>query len=224
MNITLPSVLSFDRNEASFTRWLSPPESVEEDCPSLIYPSPTSCRGRSRSMIRLQVAFFLIIAEEGDRVVHRHLQYVVDRFLAVADSRISSLKRLPPQASHTSSTSAMNCMPTLDESLALTLLATAAGDVEREVRGVESRPLGVGLVGVEFADFVVGLDVGHGVRPRGFADRVLIDHFDRTKRRKIAFDGVEIARFEPVSNSRRAMRDRGVPLASDDFAACRLRP
>jgi len=59
MNITLPSVLSFDRNEASFTRWLSPPESVEEDCPSLIYPSPTSCRGRSRSMIRLQVAFFL---------------------------------------------------------------------------------------------------------------------------------------------------------------------
>lgn len=25
---------SFNRNDANFTRWLSPPESVEEDCPS----------------------------------------------------------------------------------------------------------------------------------------------------------------------------------------------
>ena len=29
---------------ASFTRWLSPPERVVEDCPSFIYPSPTSCK------------------------------------------------------------------------------------------------------------------------------------------------------------------------------------
>ena len=28
---------------------------------------------------------FLLLAEEGDRVVHRHLQYVVDRLFAVAD-------------------------------------------------------------------------------------------------------------------------------------------
>ena len=33
MNIMCLLSLSFDRNEASFTRWLSPPESVDDDCP-----------------------------------------------------------------------------------------------------------------------------------------------------------------------------------------------
>ena len=58
MNITPPCAESFVRNDASFTRWLSPPESVDDDCPSLIYPSPTSCNGCNRSTIRRQVAFF----------------------------------------------------------------------------------------------------------------------------------------------------------------------
>ena len=41
MNITLPSVLSFDRNEASFYALaLAARERREEDCPSLIYPQP----------------------------------------------------------------------------------------------------------------------------------------------------------------------------------------
>ena len=35
-------VARFDNSVASFTRCASPPESVVEDCPSLIYPSPTS--------------------------------------------------------------------------------------------------------------------------------------------------------------------------------------
>ena len=140
---------------------------------------------------------FLLLAEEGDRIVHRHLQYVVDRLFAVADFENLILEALAAAGFAHQLHVGHELHADLDESLALALLAAAAGDVEREVRGVESRPLGVGLVGVEFADLVVGLDVGHGVRPRGFADRVLIDHFDRTKRRKVAFDGVEIARFEP---------------------------
>ena len=57
MNMTPPCAESFVRNEASFTRWLSPPERVDDDCPSLMYPSPTSCNGCSRSTMRLQVEF-----------------------------------------------------------------------------------------------------------------------------------------------------------------------
>lgn len=36
MNITPPWALSLVRNDASFTRWLSPPERVDDDCPSLM--------------------------------------------------------------------------------------------------------------------------------------------------------------------------------------------
>ena len=125
---------------------------------------------------------FLLLAEEGDRIVHRHLQYVVDRLFAVADFENLILEALAAAGFAHQLHVGHELHADLDESLALTLLATAAGDVEREVRGVESRPLGVGLVGVEFADLVVGFDISHGIRPRGFADRVLIDHFDRTKR------------------------------------------
>ena len=55
--------------------------------------------------------------------------------------------------------------------------------------------LGVGLVCEEFADFVVGLDVGDGIRTGRFADRVLVDHLDRFQQIDISFDAVEIARF-----------------------------
>ena len=33
------------------SRWFSPPESVDEVCPILIYPKPTSCKGFKRRTI-----------------------------------------------------------------------------------------------------------------------------------------------------------------------------
>ena len=41
LSCVLP-VSRLESSVANFTRWLSPPESVVEDCPSLIYPRPTS--------------------------------------------------------------------------------------------------------------------------------------------------------------------------------------
>ena len=55
--------------------------------------------------------------------------------------------------------------------------------------------LGIGLVREEFPDFVVGLDVGHGVRTRRLADGVLVDHLDRFEQLHIARQAVEIAGF-----------------------------
>ena len=43
----------FDSSVASFTRWLSPPERVVEDCPNFIYPSPTSCNTFILSLIHI---------------------------------------------------------------------------------------------------------------------------------------------------------------------------
>ena len=50
-----------------------------------------------------------------------------------------------------------------DHTLTLTVRATAAVDVEGEVRMAETVDLGVRLLGEQFADVVINLQVRHGV-------------------------------------------------------------
>lgn len=59
MNITLPSVLSFDRNEASLYALALAARERRGGLSESDIPQPDLLQGRSRSMIRLQVAFFL---------------------------------------------------------------------------------------------------------------------------------------------------------------------
>ena len=70
--------------------------------------------------------------------------------------------------------------------LALALLAPAAIGIEGEKGGCHLHLFGQRLVGHQAPDFVVGLDVGHGVGARGLADGVLVDEVDST-------EGIEIA-------------------------------
>ena len=79
---------------------------------------------------------FLIIAEEGDRVVHRHLQYVVDRFLAVADFENLIFEALAAAGFAHELHVGHELHADLDESLALTLLATAAAMLNEKCEGL----------------------------------------------------------------------------------------
>ena len=120
-----------------------------------------------------------LLAEERDGVVYGHFQHVVDRLSAVFDlqhfiAETPTAARLANQL-HVGH----ELHRDFDDALALTLLAASSRDVERECRGPQSVVLGIGLVRVEFPDFVVGFDVGHGVGARRLADGILVDHFDR---------------------------------------------
>src|SRR5881296_2704962 len=64
------------------------------------------------------------------------------------------------------------------EAVALARLAPPARHIERERAGVEAERPGPGEGGVELPDLVERLDVGHGVRARRPADRLLVDQAD----------------------------------------------
>ena len=57
----------FDSSVASFTRWLSPPERVVEDCPSFIYPSPTT--GLHFEDIRVLMGVLNKLVDKGNTVI-----------------------------------------------------------------------------------------------------------------------------------------------------------
>ena len=66
----------------------------------------------------------------------------------------------------------------LDDAVALTGLAAAPLDVEREAAGVIAPHLGVGRLGVEVADIGEHAGIGGRVRARGAADGRLVDADD----------------------------------------------
>src|SRR5690554_1302007 len=59
INIVLVGVLAFTKNEANLIRCASPPDKVEDDCPIVKYPKPTSTKGCILSTILLSNAPFL---------------------------------------------------------------------------------------------------------------------------------------------------------------------
>ena len=94
---------------ASFTRWFSPPERVEELCPNLIYPSPTS----SSDFRRLTIVFCLCSPKNSIASLTVIWRTSLIFFPWNLTSRISRLKRSPWHSSHTSSRSAINCISTV---------------------------------------------------------------------------------------------------------------
>ena len=118
------------------------------------------------------------MAKNGDRLVDRELEHLADvaaliddladvravaATLALAAGDVDVLEEVHLQ---------------LLEAVALAGLAAAAGDVEREVPRTEPERLRPRQAGVEAPDVVERLDVRHGVRPRGPADRLLVDEPD----------------------------------------------
>lgn len=62
-----------------------------------------------------------------------------------------------------------------DYSRTLTFLTTSTLGIKREILGGEAHLMREGLVGIEFAYGIVGLDIGGGIRACAFAYWILID-------------------------------------------------
>ena len=107
-----------------------------------------------------------VLAEKRDGVIDGHLQHVVDRLAAVFHFEYLVAETLAAAGLAHQFDVGHELHRDLDDPLALALFAAASRDVEREGRRPQSRMLGVGLVGEQLADLVIGLDIGHGVRPR----------------------------------------------------------
>src|SRR5688572_24992110 len=96
----------FPKREASLTRCASPPDNVSEDCPSFIYPNPTSLKGRmaltiAGSAIKKSMASSTLMSSTSNMLLSLYFT-----------SSTSSLNRLPPQDSQVKCTSARNCIST----------------------------------------------------------------------------------------------------------------
>ncbi len=138
----------------------------------------------------------LVFAEEGHGVVDGHFQYVVDRTAAVFHFEYLLLEAPAAARLAFEFDVGHELHRDLDDALALTLLAPASRHVERKVRRRHAVVLRIGLVGKEFAYFIVSFDVGNWIRARRLSDRVLVDHFDRFEQLYVAFQRVEVARFD----------------------------
>ena len=106
------SCFSLLRKKASFTRWFSPPESVEEDCPNFIYPSPTSCNGFNRFMIRF--SWLPFTSEKNSMAWLIVISSTSLMFLPLYSiSSTSCLYLFPWHDSHSRTISAINCISTV---------------------------------------------------------------------------------------------------------------
>ncbi len=109
MNRAFSFVFPFTKKEASLMRCASPPERVEEDCPKVTYPSPTSCSGCS-----LPTTFSCLCVWKWAMASSMVMFRMSSMFLpSNCTSRISFLKRLPLHTSHSKCTSAINCISTV---------------------------------------------------------------------------------------------------------------
>ena len=83
-------------------------------------------------------------------------------------------------------------------SVALANRAAPSFGIEREVLCRKTSQLRGLLGGKKIANVVVGLEVGHGIRPRRFAHWVLIDHFNAAQTLPISCEGVVGSRSPAV--------------------------
>ena len=83
MYIVLP-VSRLLSSVASFTRWLSPPDSVVDGCPSLMYPRPTSCivfifRSMSGTFPKNSTAWLIVMSSTSAMLFPLYLTSSVSR-------------------------------------------------------------------------------------------------------------------------------------------------
>ncbi len=134
----------------------------------------------------------IVLAEKLYGVVDAHFQRVVYALAAVAYLQHLVLETLAVARLTHQLHVGHELHAHLDGALALTLLATPSRHVEREARGRESRVHRLRLVGIEFSDLVVCLEICDGVRSRRFADGILVDHLHRLQHLDVAAQAVEI--------------------------------
>ena len=117
INKRFPWPFPFPKKEASFTRCASPPESVSEDCPNLIYPKPTSLNGCiflaiSAPLISFffpEVFSFPKKAMASSTLISNTSKIFLSLYFT---SNTSCLNLFPPQTSQVKCTSAKNCIST----------------------------------------------------------------------------------------------------------------
>ena len=103
-----------------------------------------------------------ILAKEGYSLTYRHLQDVVYRLIAILNLQNLGLEALASTSLALQLNIGHKLHTHLDDTLTLALLTSATRHIEGEGRGLDTRMLGIGLVGKELAYLVVGLDIGHG--------------------------------------------------------------
>src|SRR6185312_605035 len=117
MNSKCPCPFPLPRNDASFTRCASPPESVSVDCPNLIYPKPTSLNGCIFFAISAPLISFFLAEDFSfpkNEIASSTLISSTSKILLSLyfTSSTSSLNLFPLQTSHIKCTSARNCIST----------------------------------------------------------------------------------------------------------------
>jgi hypothetical protein len=135
-----------------------------------------------------------ILSKELDSLADTHFEHITDTLIAIFNLE----HLLFESAATTRLTRQLDVGHKLhthfDDSLALTLLATTTGGIEREVGRCHAGMFGKGLVRKQATNLVIGFDIGNGVGTRGFADRVLVDHLDSRQQRHVARKLTELAR------------------------------
>ena len=154
--------------------------------------------------------------EEVDRLVDGHAQHVADR--PPAELHAEHLRPIAAAltllAGHVHILEEVHLQ--LLEAVALAGLAAAARHVERERAGAEAEGLRARQRGVDLADLVERLDVGHGIRAGRPTDRLLVDEADTLEvleagervvgARRLEL-GLERTRHRPVE---RVVHERGL--------------
>ena len=96
-------------NEANLILCASPPDRVLDDWPNDTYPNPTDWRGKSLLTIFVWL-YFLKNWIHSSTVIFNSISILTPLYLIAVTS---SLNLLPLQISHSSSTSAINCISIL---------------------------------------------------------------------------------------------------------------
>ena len=116
--------------------------------------------------------------KELDGLVDRHFQYVVNVFSfelhfqrVVLDALAVARLTFQHQVGH-------ELHFYRYRTFSLAFFATSAFRVEREIACAVSHLLGQRLVGKQFADFVIRLDVSHRITSGRLSDRVLVHKLD----------------------------------------------
>ena len=177
-DVDLPSASAFSRHE--FARDLDPLRLASRQGRGRL-PEPQVAESHLLQLPERLTQFFLP-RKEPDRLVHRELQHVVDRFPLHHDVEDIWLESAPAADVARHEDVGHEHHLHLDHARSLAALTATAGDVEAERARREPSLARQRLRREDTTDLVVGLHVRDGVRARRPADRLLVDQHDRIQR------------------------------------------
>ena len=138
--------------------------------------------------------FLAIVVEEFDGLVHRHLQDVVDVFTFKLHLQHLILEAMSVAGFAFKFEVCHKLHLHLHRSCTFTLFASSAIGIEREERRFHLHLLCERLLSHEFANLVIGLDIGDGIGARRASDGVLVYKIYRTNGIEIALQRHKFAR------------------------------